>query len=282
LPPDRATGRLDFLNALAKEDPQPMTATSLSSELRVTNQDRGTSPLTYARVAGLLYLIIFIMAPFAEFFVRETLIVPGDAAATAANILASEPLFRAGFASDLVVFVIEVAQAAVLYVLLRPVSRVLALVMSFARLAQATILGLNLLNMFMGLQLLTGAQYAVGLAEGQRQALALMFLNAQGLGYELGLVFFALHLGVLGYLVHRSGFLPRFLGILLVGSALGYVANSFALFLMPGLADVMSGVVIVTALFGELPLTIWLLIKGVNAERWHKRERASAAAGGLA
>lgn len=113
----------------------------------------GTPPQVYARAAGLIYLIIAIMAPFGEFFVRQRLIVPGNAVATGANIVASESLFRAGFASDLVVFVFEVALAAVLYVLFRPVSRILALVMSFARLAMATILGFNLLNMFTGLQL---------------------------------------------------------------------------------------------------------------------------------
>jgi hypothetical protein len=231
----------------------------------------GTSPQVYARGAGLIYLIIAIMAPFAEFFVRQRLIVPGDVAATAENIVASESLFRAGFASDLVVFVIEVALAAVLYVLFRPVSRTLALVMSFARLAMATILGLNLLNMFTGLQLLTGAEYAAAFDLGQRQALAFVFLNAQSFGYDLGAVFFGLHLAVLGYLVYRSGFLPRILGILLVVSALGYLANSFTVFLVPEYAETLLVVVVVAALIGELPLTLWLLIKGVNVERWHKR-----------
>jgi hypothetical protein len=228
-----------------------------------------------ARAAGLVYLIIFVLAPFAEFVVREGLTAPGDPAATADRIVAAEGLFRAGFATDLVVFVIEVAQAAVLYVLLRPVSRTLALVMSYARLAQATILGLNLLNMFMGLQLLTGAAYAAAFEAGQRQALAFVFFSAQRVGYELGLAFFALHLGVLGYLVARSGFLPRVLGILLVVSALGYAANSFVVFLAPALADILAVIVVVTALAGELPLALWLLIKGVNAERWLERARLS-------
>lgn len=239
------------------------------------------SPLVYARVAGLLYLIIFLLAPFAEFFVREGLIVPGDPGATARNVVASEGLFRAGFAVDLVVFVIETAQAAVLYVLLRPAGRTLALVMSFARLAQATILGLNLLSMFMGLHVLAGAEYAAVFEEPQRQALALVFFNTQRFGYDLGLVFFALHLGVLGVLVIRSGFLPRVLGPLLIASALGYLANSFAVFVVPRLADVLGVVVIVTALIGELPLTLWLLIKGVDATRWHERAQVGAGPGTL-
>ena len=117
--------------------------------------------------------------------------------------------------------------------LFAPVSRVLAMVMAFARLAQASILGLNLLNMFVGLQMLTSPEYAAAFDPAQVNALAYAFLTAQSFGYELGLAFFALHLGVLGYLVYRSGFLPKALGWLLIGSALGYLANSTAVFLFP-------------------------------------------------
>jgi hypothetical protein len=231
----------------------------------------GTSPQVYAKVAGVIWLIVAILAPFAEFFVRQGLIVRGNIAATAENIVASQSLFRAGFATDLVVFVIEVALAAVLYVLFRPVSRTLALVMAFARLAMVTILGLNLLNMFTALQLLTSPEYTTVFDKGQLQGLAFMFLNAQHYGYALGMVFFGLHLGVLGFLVYRSGYLPRILGILMVVSALGYLADSFAKFLVPESAGTLAMVVVVTALIGELPLTLWLLVKGVNVERWRER-----------
>ena len=138
---------------------------SLSTTSRTDTHGRavGTSPQVYARVAGIIWLIVALLAPFAEFFVRQGLVVAGNVAATAENIVASQSLFRAGFATDLVVFVIEVALAAVLYVLFRPVSRTLALVMAFARLAMVTILGLNLLNMFTALQLLTGPEYAAAI-----------------------------------------------------------------------------------------------------------------------
>jgi len=235
----------------------------------------GTSPQVYAKVAGVIWLIVALLAPFGEFFVRQGLIVPGNVAATAENIVASQSLFRAGFATDLVVFVIEVALAAVLYALFRPVSRTLALVMAFARLAMVTILGLNLLNMFTALQLLTSPEYATAFEKGQLQALAFVFLNAQHYGYALGMVFFGLHLGVLGFLVYRSRFLPRILGILMVVSALGYLADSFTKFLLPQSADTLAVVVVVTALIGELPLTLWLLVKGVDVERWRQRALAS-------
>ena len=243
----------------------------LTTEAEPRARPGRASVQVYARVAGLMYLLIALLAPFAEFFVRKGLIVPGDPAATAANIVASESLFRAGFASDLAVFVMEVALAAVLYVLFRPVSRPLALVMAFARLAMATVLGFNLLHMFTGLQLLIGPAYAAAFEPGQLHALAFVFLNAQSDGYKLGMVFFGLHLAVLGYLVYRSGFLPRILGILMMVSALGYLADSFTAFLVPQYAGTLATVVVVTALIGELPLALWLLVKGVNVERWHQR-----------
>jgi hypothetical protein len=247
----------------------------LTTEAEPSARPGRASVQVYARVAGLMYLLIALLAPFAEFFVRKGLIVPGDPAATAANVVASESLFRAGFASDLAVFVMEVALAAVLYVLFRPVSRTLALVMAFSRLAMATVLGFNLLNMFTGLQLLTGPAYAAAFEPRQLQALALVFLNAQSDGYKLGMVFFGLHLAVLGYLVYRSGFLPRVLGILMVGSGLGYLADSFTAFLAPQYAGTLAVVVVVAALIGELPLLVWLLLKGVHVQRWHQRARAA-------
>jgi hypothetical protein len=255
-----------------RSGPAPL---SMSAKTDIRGRAVGTSPQVYAKVAGVIWLIVAILAPFAEFFVRQGLIVPGNIASTADNIVASQSLFRAGFATDLVVFVIEVALAAVLYALFRPVGRTLALVMAFARLAMVTILGLNLLNMFTALQLMTTPEYATVFDKGQLQALAFMFLNAQHYGYALGMVFFGLHLGVLGFLVYRSRFLPPILGILMVVSALGYLADSFTKFLVPESAATLATVVVVTAIIGELPLTLWLLVKGVNVERWRQSALSS-------
>ena len=118
---------------------------------------------------------------------------------------------------------------------------------------------------------LTGPAYAAAFEPGQRHALAFVFLNAQSDGYKLGMVFFGLHLAVLGYLVFRSGFLPRILGLLTMVSALGYLADSFTAFLAPQSAASLAMPVVITALIGELPLALWLLIKGVNVKRWHQR-----------
>ena len=222
-----------------------------------------------ARVAGFLYLTIIIAGIFAEFFVRSSLIVPGDATATATNILASESLFRLGIASDLIMIMCDIALALLFYVLLKPVSNSLSLLAAFFRLAQAAILGLNLLNLFFVLQLLHGANYLTVFSADQLHALVLLFLNGHSIGYSIGLVLFGLSLFVLGYLVFKSGYFPRILGVLLIVAASGYVIDSFAGFLLPTYEQyetIFALVVFLPAFIGELSMCLWLLFKGVQVQ----------------
>ena len=227
------------------------------------------SPLAVARTAGALYLLIFVLGLFSELFVRQRLIEAGDADATAASILASEGLFRAGFAGDLLVFAADAAVAVLFYVLLRPVSRTLALVAAAFRLVQTAILGLNLLNHYMALQLLTGDGYA-GLAPDQLNALAYAHLDAHAYGYLIALVFFGLHLAVISVLIYRSTYFPRFLGVLLGLAAVGYLADSFTYFLVPGYEGALSPVVLAPAVLAELATILWLLLKGIDVSRWQR------------
>lgn len=223
-----------------------------------------------ARVAGVLYLTIIITGIFAEFFVRQSLIVPGDATATAANITAAEGAFRTGIAGDLIMIMSDVALALVFYLLLKPVSQSLSLLAAFFRLAQAAILGINLLNLFFVLQLLSGADYLSLFDEDQLQALALLFLNGHSVGYSIGLVPFGVSLFVLGYLVFKSGYFPRILGVLLIVSAAGYLIDSFASFLLPTYDNyeaIFALVVFLPAFIGELSMCLWLLVKGVTIPR---------------
>ncbi|MCL4302557.1 MAG: DUF4386 family protein [Anaerolineae bacterium] len=240
----------------------------------MTNRIINTSPQQTARVAGVLYLIIIVAGIFAEFFVRQSLIVPGDAAATANNIVASEGLFRAGIAGDLVMIMSDVALALVFYVLLKPVSNSLSLLAAFFRLAQAAILGINLLNLFFVLQLVSGAGYLAVFGADQLHALVLLFLKGHSLGYAIGLVLFGLSLFVLGYLVFKSGYLPRILGVLLIVAASGYLIDSFASFLLPTYDNyeaVFALVVFLPAFIGELSMCLWLLLKGVKIQQTHLR-----------
>jgi len=236
----------------------------------VANRITEISTRKAARVAGLGYLIIIIAGIFAEFFVRANLIVPGDAATTANNIMASAWLFRIGIASDLIMLMCDVVLALALYVLLIPVNRSLALLAAFFRLVHAAIYGINLLNLFFVLKLLSGAGYLTVFETDQLHALVLLFLSGHGTGYLIGLVFFGFHCFVLGYLVFKSGYFPRILGVLLMFASFGYLIDSFANFLLPNYENyrtIFSLVVFVPAFVGELSFCLWLLLKGINEQR---------------
>lgn len=217
------------------------------------------TPASTARLAGLAYLVIFITGIFAEFAVRSRLIVTGDAAATAANILAAERLYRASLASEFLMLVADVLLVGLLYALFKGVSRNLALLAACFRLVHAAIVGANLLNSYKPLLLLKGAAPA--------PELALRALEAQAFGYTIGLVFFGVHCLLLGALVWRAGFLPRVLGALLVVAGLGYLVDGFAQTLLANYADyegVFEATVFGPAFVGELAFCLWLLIRGVR------------------
>ena len=144
-----------------------------------------------SRIAGIGYLIIIIAGIFAEFFVRSSLIVPEDAAATVRNILASNQLFRIGIASDLLMLICDVVLALAFYILLLPVNKSLALLAAFFRLVHSAIYGVNLLNLFFVLKLLSGVEYLKVFTADQINAQVMVFLNAHSEGYLIGLIFFA-------------------------------------------------------------------------------------------
>ena len=227
-----------------------------------------------ARAAGILILMMVVIAPFSMLYVPSTLIVPGDAATTASNIVANESLFRLAIVSDAVVFLIEIVLCALLYVLLKPVSKTLALVATFARLAMTVIQVINLLTYFFVLLLLSGAGYLTVLAPDQLPALVLLFLNAHESGVLIWGLAFGLHLFVSGYLVYKSGYLPRIVGGLLIIAALCYFTQSFGNILFPQYKALFASIGLLSIV--EIAFPLWLLIKGVNVEAWKKRALESA------
>jgi len=237
------------------------------------------SVMKTARIAGLLYLIIIIAGIFAEFGVRSGLVVSGDSAATVNNIIASESLFRIGIVADLIMIMSDVALALLFYVLFKVVNNTISLLAAFFRLTQAAILGFNLLNLFFVLQLLDGTAFLNSLGADQLQTHVMLFLGAHGIGYSVGLVFFGVQCLVLGYLIYKSEFLPKALGVLMVIAGTGYLIDSFALVIMSNYevyADIFAIVVFTPAIIGELALCLWLLVKGVNVERYEQRALESA------
>lgn len=225
------------------------------------------SPMLCARIAGGLYLVIIVFGISSEALIRSGLLVPADAAATASNIMASPGLFRLGFLADSVMFMCDVALAVLLFVLLRPVNKTVALVALCFRLTQTAVIALNLLNYYAAMMLLEGAGYASAFEPGQVHALTYLFLDLHGHGYDLGLILFGGHCVILGYLIVKSLFIPKALGILMMAGGVTYLVGSYTRFLFPDYVSTLSPIYVV-ALVSELALCLWLLVKGVNPERW--------------
>ncbi len=233
-----------------------------------------SNPKTTARLAGLLYLLIAACAPFSMMYVPSVIVVPGDAAATASHLAASQPLFRLALLDDAVLVLLEVALTAVLYVVLRPAGRTLALVATFARLGMTVLQAVNLLPSLAALELVSGAPYLSALDPGQAQALVLFLLRLHEQNTHVWELLFGLHCVLVAILVFRSGFFPRAFGGLMALAALGYTANAVGNLALPASAPLLASFVGFAALVGEVPFVFWLLIKGVDATRW--REAAQA------
>jgi hypothetical protein len=229
-----------------------------------------------ARIAGVLYLIIFFASPLAFMIGKGSILVPGDAAATANNLMASESLFRAGIAAETIVFIVETILAAILFVLLKPVSQSLSLAAAFARLGEAIVQAVNLLPSILAFLLLSGGSYLTVFGPEQLDALVLLSLNAFEYMILVWGFFFGLHLLLLGYLVYKSGYFPWLFGALLVLSSFGYLIESYGKFMAPQHAELFSTIVLVLGVLGELPFTIYLLWKGINVEKYEERVSASA------
>lgn len=229
-----------------------------------------------ARLAGVLYLVIFLAGPLAFMFGRTSPVVPDDAATTAANIVESETMFRVGMVAETVVFGVEILLAAILYVLLRPVSRSISLAAAFARFGEAVVQAVNLVTGGIVLALLSGAGYLAAFETEQLDALVMVFVDMNEFLIMIWGLFFGFHLAMLGYLVYRSGFWPRLLGGMLVVASFGYLAQSYVHLVAPGFDSTLEIVVQVLAIPAELAFTVWLLWKGIDTDRWARRRREAA------
>lgn len=224
------------------------------------NLSQTTTP-SHARLAGLLYLVPMFLGPFSMMYVPSTITVPGDAPDTAANLLASESLFRLGMLSDAAIVLSEVALTAVLYFLLKPAGRTLALTATFARLGMTVLQAGNLVPQLAAIALVTTQPSAFDLH--QVQDLALFALRVHDLGVHVWEILFGLHCQ-LGVLVFRSGFLPRAFGVLLGLAAFGYSLNGPGNLVAPANAPLFATIVGLAAVVGEVPFVFWLLLKGAT------------------
>ncbi len=245
------------------------------SAAEITERVAEASPRVKARIAGGLYLLLGIMAGFAELYVRGRLVVRSDGAATAANILAHQSLYRLGGAADLINVVCDTVLALLFYKLLKPVSRSLSLLSAFFRLMHVAILAVSTIFHFAPLVLLGGGSDLSAFSAEQLQAQALVSLRLHALGYNICLVFFGFACLFLGILIFRSSFLPRIFGVLMTLAGGCYVINSFAKLVAPGLARALFPWILLPAFPAELGLPLWLLVVGLNLHRWKEQARAA-------
>ena len=238
----------------------------------VEKQRVDTSPQVLARIAGALYLFIIVVGIFGEAFVRERLIVSGDAAATAANIRSMDSLWRFGIGSELLLLNCAVASTWILFVLLRPVSRDIALLATLFNLVAIAVEAAIQLLLLAALFPLGTASYLSAFAPPQLFAITSLALKLHGYGFGISLLFFGWVCIIWGYLIFRSGYFPKAIGVLMQIAGVCYLLNSYTLILAPSLANQMFPAILVPSFIGEASLCLWLLVKGVNLVEWNRRQ----------
>jgi hypothetical protein len=216
-----------------------------------------------ARVAGWLYILACIPAPFSLIYVPNTLIVPGNATATASKILASETLFRLGMAGEVITAIAFIFAVLALYRLFKGVNKQHASLMVTLFAISIPISCLNVLNEIAALILLRGADFLSVFTRPQLDALAMVFVRLHSYGFVVAAIFWGLWLFPFGVLVYRSGFLPRILGVLLMINCFAYVIPSFTSLLLPQYRHVVTRIAL-PFLLGEVAIVLWLLIKGAR------------------
>jgi hypothetical protein len=237
----------------------------------MANQTVENSPQRYARVGGVLYLAIIVLGAFSEGFVASKLVVSGDAATTAANILASPDLWHLSVAADLIVVLLAVPLLWVEYLLLRPVSKQLVLLAVLFNLVSLAVEAISKLFLLVVLPTLKSAEFLKAFDPSQMQILANLSLRAHDVAFNIALIFFGFTCLVNGYLIFRSGYLPKFVGILMQIAGLSYLVGCFAALFAPSFADLITPAILLPPLIGELSFCLWLLLKGVNVAKWQER-----------
>jgi Domain of unknown function (DUF4386) len=252
-------------SSIEPRDPEPRTGDS-----QATKRIAELSPRTKARMAGIFELLEGLTSAGGQVVILGSLVVAGSAATTVANILAHQQLFWLGFASSLLGVAFHLAWALLFYDLFKPVNRSVSLFALCVILVGCAMQALSSLLYLAPLLVMQGGSALSAFTPQQLQALALVFLKLNAQAYDIYLVFFGLWCVLIGYLIFRSTFLPRILGVLLVIDGLGWM-----LYLLPPLAQQLFPLIAVAAGLAEFPLEIWLIVMGVNNERWKQQAGAT-------
>jgi hypothetical protein len=234
-------------------------------------------PQRYARIGGALYLAIIVLGAFAEGFVANRLVVSGDAAATAHNILASPGLWQLSVAGDLIVVLCAVPLLWIEYLLLKPVSKQWVLLAVLFNLVSLAVEAMSKLFLIVVVPTLGSTDFLKAFEPQQLQVLANLALRSHDVAFNLALIFFGFTCLVNGYLIFRSGYLPKFVGVLMQIAGLSYLTACFAALFAPAFADLITPAILLPPLIGESSFCLWLLFKGVNVAKWKERLSVSKA-----
>ena len=227
-----------------------------------------TGSKAYIKFTGLFYLLIAIIGGFSIGYMPNEIFVTGDGMATTQNIMNNIDLFRLGIVGDIFVLIFEVLLTVMLYRLFKSVNATMALVATFARLAMSIIMGINLINYLVPLLILNKTGYFIGIEGNELNSVILIFMEAHKFGEYIWQLFFGLHLIALGYLVFKSSYFPKTLGVLMMIGSIGYAGDSLVRLLLINndVISYLTTALLVAAVLGELAFAFWLLIKRVNME----------------
>lgn len=243
----------------------------------MTGRTVETSPQLYARIGGVLYLLNIALG-FFSVAVRDKITGSGDVAATAANLTSMESLWRFGIAAEFLALICALGLGTIYFLLFKPVSRELNLLATFIRVVAIAVQAVVVLNLAAALFPLENAEYLKAFTPEQLYALVHLAIKAHGYGFGLALLLFGSCFLVHGRLIIKSGFLPRVLGILIQLAGLCYLTDSFALFLAPSFANRIFPAILFPCFLAEVSLCLWLIVKGVDVQRWKEQARAFAIA----
>jgi Domain of unknown function (DUF4386) len=233
------------------------------------------SPRSKARMAGAFWLLTFLTGGFAMYAAGEG-IVTGDAEATAARILAHESLFRIGIVANLLATVCYLVVTVLIYEVLKPVNRNLSLLAAFCSLAGCAVSAVSFSFQLAPLVILGNSPVLTVFDGDQLRAFTYLFLQLATQASNINFMFFGLHCLLIGTLILHSTFMPRALGVLMAFAGLGWLTLSFANLLSPPFAQSLSSFLLAPGIIGEGALTLWLLFRGVNLERWKEQRSLHA------
>ncbi|MES3024911.1 MAG: DUF4386 domain-containing protein [Pseudomonadota bacterium] len=229
----------------------------------------------YARIAGLLYLVIIVIGLVGETVIRNSLVVSGDAAATAQRILASQMLWRVGVAAQLVLLLCAVPLSVIWYVLLRPVHKHLALLFLCFGLVSLAVESVSALYLQATLAPLSAAEHLKVVDLPQLYTLVYLSVVSHTYAFAVALIFFGVECLIVGHLMIKSGFFPKALGVMMQIAGLCYLVYCFSLILSPALSSFLFPVILLPTLIGESAFCLWLLVKGVDVAAWERKSALS-------